>query len=594
MKIEVKIKLLPYFCLFLLSLLSCKSEEKETKPNVIIVMTDDQGYGDFSIFGNPVVQTPNMDKLYDESIRFTNFHVAPVCTPTRSQLMTGIDAMHNGAYIPHGQLHLLNKGLTTIGEIFQENDYKTALYGKWHLGGNSIGYRPHERGFDDAVYFLRGGIWSCPNYWNNDLYDDQYFHNGIIKEFKGYANDTWFDLGKDFIKKCSSNQESFFLYLPVNSPHLPWLVPEKYRKPYLNKNLDKESINFFAMINAVDDRLGDLISFLKDEKLWDNTIFIFTTDNGSTLWHQEYNAGMKGKKGSIYEGGHRVPLFFSWPNGKFGQARDIDNLTIVQDILPTLIDLCNLQVSKSLNLSGENISNLFRGEELSNQNNRIEVVQFSEEKYKGAVMYKNWRLINGRELYDLSQDLAQKTNVADQQPEIMDTLLKHYEIWWKKIVSEPQPYIIDGKEEVMLTSYDWYDGPRVYNFPHIRRGDKGYGKYRIIFNKEGKYQLSLRRWPKEADMEITGSVPAYKTYDPFIGNDSDYGGNLEKGKVLDIIKARIEIGSLIKEIQVNPEDKESIFNIYIPNGETQLKTWFIDKNGDEFGAYYTYINKLIN
>ena len=180
------------FTLSAVSLVACENAEKEVKPNVIILMTDDQGYGDFSWSGNPVLKTPNLDKLHDESIRFTDFHVAPASAPTRSQLLTGFDAMHNGAYSPHGQHLLLNRDYITMGDVFLQNGYNTALYGKWHLGGNFPGYRPHERGFQDAVYFLRGGHWSHPNYWNSDMMDDYYSHNGKLEKYEGYANDIWF------------------------------------------------------------------------------------------------------------------------------------------------------------------------------------------------------------------------------------------------------------------------------------------------------------------------------------------------------------------------------------------------------------------
>jgi arylsulfatase A-like enzyme len=569
--------------------ISC--DKSVEKPNVILIMTDDQGYGDLSVYGNPFLHTPNMDQLHNESIRLTNFHVAPVCAPTRSQLLTGIDAMHNGAYSPHGQHHLLRKDLTTMGEVFQKNGYNTALYGKWHLGGNSIGYRPHERGFDDAVYFLRGGVWSIPNHWNSDLYNDHYYHNGKLKEFKGYANDIWFNLGKDFIEKCKSNHEPFFLYLPVNAPHLPLMVSEKYREPYLNLDLDNESINFFAMIGTVDERLGDLISYLKIGGLWENTIFIFLTDNGSALRHQEFNAGLRGKKGSVYEGGHRVPFFISWPKGNLGKARDIEDLTVVQDIFPTLVDFCGLTVDNPIEFSGMSISKLLRGGRQPEVDDRIAVVQHTNRKYGGAIMYKKWRLIDRNELYDLSNDLSQEENIADQFPEIVDKLLTHYEPWWEKTTGDiPEPYFVNDREEVKLTAYDWYDGPRVFNFPHIRNGDKGYGKYRIVFTRGGKYKIAIRRWPLEADTGITESVPPYKSFDPYLGEDSYFGGDLPKGVAFDIIGARIKIGSRVQEAKVNPGDKEVVFEFDVPEGETQLQTWFIDRNGDEFGAYYVYIN----
>ena len=568
--------------LFLLA--SCQSQNE--KPNVIILMTDDQGYGDLSIHGHPYLQTPNMDQLHDASISFTNFHVAPVCTPTRSQLMTGMDALRTNAFSPHGQFHLMRQDYTTMADIFLKNGYRTALYGKWHLGGNSIGYRPHERGFEDAVHFLRGGHWSHPNPWNSDCMDDYYYHNGVLEKFEGYANDIWFDLGKEFITECVSEDKPFFLYLPVNAPHIPWLVPEKYREPYLDKGLDDKSVNFFAMIGTVDERLGDLLGFLEQKSLRDNTIFIFLTDNGSTLFQQDYNAGMRGFKGSLYEGGHRVPCFISWPAGELVQPTEIEQITICQDILPTLIDLCELELEEPVDFNGISIAGLLRGTEQPELEDRVEIIQVSMDQFEGVVMHKNWRLVNGLDLYNLETDPAQEINLADQHPEVVSNLLSEYNRWWMPIEPEgiPEPYYIDGTEEVMLTAYDWYDGDRIYNWPHLRAGEKSNGQYYVIFTEGGEYSFSLRRWPREADAGITESVPAFTPFDPFLGS-------LEEGVALDIVMAYLAVGEEGQEAEVLPGDKEVVFNMFVPEGECIIQTFFMDRRGEVFGAYYLYINK---
>lgn len=577
-----RLLILSTFISMVLVLLSCS--QKKAPPNVVFVLTDDQGYGDLSVYGNPHLKTPNMDQLHGESVRLTNFHVAPACTPTRSQLMTGMDAMHTGAYSPHGQHHLLKKSYTTLAEVFSENGYRTALYGKWHLGGNSAGYRPHERGFDDAVHFLRGGHWSHPNPWNSDCMDDSYYHNGQLEPYLAYSNDIWFDLGKAFITDCANNEDPFFCYLPLNAPHIPWLAPEKYREAYLDQGLDKESINFFAMLAAVDERLGDLVVFLKSNDLWENTIFIFSSDNGSTLWQQEYNAGMRGKKASVYEGGHRVPLFVSWPAGQIGKPRDINQMTEVQDLFPTLMTLCGLETDASLAFEGMDISGLLYNRKIPEVEDRIEVVQFDERKHHASVMHKQWRLVNGNELYDLSSDPAQENNVADKHPALVASLLESYENWWQEvhIALVPEPYFVNGDEEIMLTAYDWYDGPRVYNWPHLRRGERSNGKYRMVFNQGGHYSVSLRRWPRESGAGIRESVPAFMPFDDFLGE-------LPEGMALDIVKARVKIGDQVQETPVKPGDKEVRFNFNIPEGECHLQTWFEDDEGEVFGAYYVYI-----
>lgn len=578
-----------FFILLILALFTCKNAPKDERPNVILVMTDDQGYGDFSKFGHPVLKTPNLDQLHDESIRFTDFHVAPVCTPTRSQLLTGIDAMHNGAFNAHGQHHLLNRKYTTMGDLFFQNGYNTALYGKWHLGGNFPGYRPHERGFQDAVYFLRGGHWSHPNYWNSDMMDDYYYHNGVLEQYKGYATDLWFQLGETFVRKSKEEKKPFFLYLPLNAPHIPLLVPEENRVDYLESGLDRESITFFAMIDAVDKNIGAFIETLKREDLWDNTIFIFLTDNGSALYKQEYNGGMRGKKASDYEGGHRVPLFISWPDGDLMDPGAIDHLTQCQDLLPTLIDLCNLKLAGDINFNGQSLKSLLKGGEMKQLEERILVAQFRDDKNKSAVMWNKWRLVNGNELYNLEDDLIQEKNVADQYPEIVSRLSNHYNGWWEqseKSIDDPAPYYIGlTDEEYKLTAYDWYWGKRVFNWPHLRAGDTGNGKYRVVFEKAGVYSISLRRWPKEAEAGISASVPAFTPFDPFLGD-------LQEGMAHDIRQARVKLGEKIVTQPVDPDALSVTFTFEVEKGETFLQTWFINSAREEFGAYYVYINKL--
>ena len=220
---------------------------------------------------------------------------------------------------------------------------------------------------------------------------------------------------------------------------------------------------------------------------------------------------------------------------------------------------------------------------------RILVTQFRDDKNKSAVMWNKWRLVNGNELYNLEDDLLQERNVADQYPEIVSKLSHHYNGWWEqaeKSINDPAPYYIGmTDEEYKLTAYDWYWGKRVFNWPHLRAGDTGNGKYRVVFEKPGSYSISLRRWPREADAGIRAGVPAFIPFDPFLGD-------LKEGKALDIRQARVKLGD---EMMTQPVDAYALsvtFTFKVEKGETFLQTWFIDASGAEFGAYYVYINKL--
>jgi arylsulfatase A-like enzyme len=562
--------------------------ERTVKPNVVIILTDDQGYGDLSVHGNPILKTPNMDNLHQQSIRLTDFHVAPVCAPTRSQLLTGLDAMRNGCISPHGQRFLLHRGIDTMGDVFSANGYRTALYGKWHMGSNFVYFRPHERGFDDAVHVLRGGHWSHCNPWNSDCFDDLYYHNGKLEQYEGYANDVWFRLGTEFVKDCKEGDEPFLLYLAVTSPHGPFFVPAKYREPYLDTGLSKEVINFFGMIAAIDARLGEFMTMLDREGLRDNTILMFMTDNGTTLGENVFNAGMRGKKASYYEGGHRVPCFIRWPNGNLGNPRDIDALIHDQDILPTLVDLCGLKPPKEVQYDGISIRNLLYGKEIPGLRERMLVTQWHEEEDRYTVMWNKWRLVQGQELYDLSTDPGQQQNLFEQQPDVAARMVEHHDKWWQGVQPHMhlERFVIGADDnEMLLTAYDWWYGRRVFNWPHLRAGDRSNGRYEVRVERAGRYSFEIRRWPRAADALIRGSVPAYTPVDSFLGE-------WPEGKAYDIRQIKIRFGEQEQTRPVGPEDKSVLFTLDLSEGEADLQTWFTDSAGASFGAFYIYINRI--
>lgn len=236
------------------------------KPNVIIILTDDQGYGDLSVHGNPALETPNIDKLHEESIRFTDFHVAPMCTPTRSQLMTGQDALSTGAFIACCGFALLDKEMPTMADVFKASNYETGLFGKWHLGDN-YPYRAMDRGFKGTVMHKGWGITSTADYWNNDYFDDYYWHNGELKQYEGYVTDGWFSEAMSWMREQGEKGRPFFTYLSINAPHAPLYVPDEYRQIYLNKELPENLSSYFGMVANIDDNVGRLNKFMKETRL---------------------------------------------------------------------------------------------------------------------------------------------------------------------------------------------------------------------------------------------------------------------------------------------------------------------------------------
>jgi arylsulfatase len=280
------------------------------KPNVVVVLVDDVGYGDFSCLGSPICKTPKIDALHDESIRFTDFHVTPMCTPTRSELMTGQDALRNGAMNVSSGRSMLRRGIPTMADAFAASGYRTAMFGKWHLGDVEP-YRPQDRGFGKAIWFPSSHMTSVPDEWNNDYFDPTFrLEDGTKRKFSGYCTDIFFDEAMKWIRERAKAREPFFVYLPLNAAHWPWFVPDKYREPY--RNLEPNLASFYAMIANIDENMGRLDAMLRVSGLRDDTILIFLTDNGGTVGVKTFNAGMKGGKVTLWEGGHRVPCFIRW------------------------------------------------------------------------------------------------------------------------------------------------------------------------------------------------------------------------------------------------------------------------------------------
>ena len=318
------------------------AENERKRPNVVLIMTDDQGYPNLGCTGHPILKTPNIDDIFKHSTRLTNYHVDPTCAPTRGALMTGRYSDRVGTWHTIMGRNLLRPREVTMANVFSNSGYKTAMFGKWHLG-DDYPYRPQDRGFQHVVCHGGGGIGQTPDFWGNDYFDDVYHVDGKMVPFKGFCTDIFFKEAIKFIKE--NEDKPFFVYLATNAPHAPMYAPEKFAKRfrgmvYKGIRLGKMTENYYGMIENIDYNVGKLVEFLKKAKLYDNTILIFTTDNGPVTKPgvKIYNAGLKDHKGSYYDGGHRVPFFISWPDGGLDKGVDINRLTAHIDILPTLID----------------------------------------------------------------------------------------------------------------------------------------------------------------------------------------------------------------------------------------------------------------
>lgn len=563
--------------------------EAAPRPNVIVVLTDDQGYGDLSCHGNPELKTPNLDRLHRESVRLTDFHATPMCTPTRGQLMTGRSALANGAMNVSSGRTMLRRDGPTMAEVFAAGGYRTGQFGKWHLG-DVYPYRPQDRGFGESLFFPSSHIGSAADYWDNDYFDDVYEHNGVRRRFEGYCTDVFFGQAMTWMRRCIARKEPFFTYIATNAPHGPLFVPDRYREPY--RHLPRNVASFFGMIANIDENLGKLEAMLDETGQRRDTIVVFMTDNGGTAGVSVFNAGMRGRKIMLYEGGHRVPCFVRWPGGGLRAPGDVGELTSCLDLLPTLIDLCGLARPAGTAFEGLSLAPLLRGEE-TRLSDRMLVIQFSRmdrpEPRRGdaAVLWRRWRLINGTELYDLRTDPAQTTDVAARNPEVVRRLSDHYDVWWAGVAPQVNDFSMihlgsDAENPVLLSACDWQD-VFLDQSRQVRQGEPKNGPWGVVIERPGSYEITLRRWPEEANLPIRAPAPEHR------GPDGTYPA----GVPLPIRKARLHVGQLEQARSVGQEDRAVVFQVSLPAGATRLQTWFDSDEGQPLcGAYYVSVRRV--
>lgn len=596
-----------------------QTNQAEKRPNIILLMTDDQGYGDFSMYNNPIIETPEIEKLASQSQRFTNFHVDPTCSPTRSALMSGKYSLRAGVWHTVMGRHMLSDQHVTMPELLKDAGYNTAMFGKWHLGEN-YPFRPQDQGFDHVLIHGGGGVGQSPDYWENDQFDDTYYLNGEEKEYKGYATDVWFEEAINFVQQQSTAESPFFVYLSLNGPHTPWRAPAKYIEPYTALGLPEDMAKFYGMIANIDENVGRLRTVLHDENIEDDTIFIFMTDNGSAMaaksngeplnWLSEdvkvaieqqtgkkidtLNSYMRGGKASTYDGGHRVPFFIRWPNGNLGAPADISDLAAHFDILPTLLDLAGIENVK-LDTDGISLTPVLKNtgslpdRTLVVTNQRV-LNPDPQRPY--SVMQGNWRYVHaeqngGVELFDLTTDPSQTNDISAQHPEKAAELAKVYKQWWQHVTGKGTPTtrpIIGSKHEnpSRLTGMDWLS-PNTGQVPWWPGfGDDKWGKGHGWVGNEEKFIVS----PWALKVAETGNYTM-----------TLYLHDIPAKKVIPRSFAHLQLNG---EVLTMPLPKGAIsvtFNVELTKGDIDIRAWFDDKS-DETGlskglaAFYMYVEKL--
>ncbi len=421
------------------------------RPNIVFVLVDDAGYGDYACLGNPVIKTPAADALWRESVRFTQFHVSPTCAPTRAALLTGRHEFKNGVTHTINERERLTLTATTLAQVLKSAGYATGIFGKWHLGDEAA-YQPERRGFDEVYIHGGGGIGqsyvgSCGDAPGNTNIDPALLHNGVFEKTRGYCTDLFFAQALRWMDAQRKTGAPFFAYLPLNAAHSPHVLPKDYWQQYEGR-VPEETAKFFGMVENIDTNLGTLLARLKEWGIEENTLVIFMTDNGGTDGVKIFNAGMRGQKVTPYQGGTRVPSFWRWPAG-FSGGVDCSALTAHIDFFPTLAEIAGAKLNQAerAQVEGRSLLPLLKNPRadwaertLVTHVGRWPKGEVAAAKYKlCAIQNSRFTLVNNAALYDLAADPGETKNVIAEHPEVVAALRRDYDEWWDAV----QPMLIN-------------------------------------------------------------------------------------------------------------------------------------------------------
>ena len=437
---------------FLIVCLLCGGFCQAAPPNIIVILTDDQGYGDLSVHGHPILKTPNLDRLHRESIRLDDHMVSPTCSPTRSALLTGRHEFKNGITHTILERERLRPDALILPQTLKRGGYATGIFGKWHLGDEDD-RMPGKRGFDEVFIHGAGGIGqsyigSCGDAPGNTYFDPHIWHNDRFEKTKGYCTDLFFGEATRWIDRMHKEKKPFFAWIATNAPHGPLQVRPEDEKRYLGKCTPEEA-KFYGMIANIDDRVGDLLAHLEKTGLERDTLIVFMNDNGGTVGTKRFNAGMRGAKGTVWRGGTRGACFLRWPGTL--APKTISATTAHIDLFPTLADLAGvpLSASEKVQVEGRSVKTLldpvgqpWPDRHLFSHTGRWAKGSAKEAKYANcAVRFGPYTLVQptsqGKkawQLYDLGKDPGQTTDIAKERPEVVESMGAAYEAWWASVL----------------------------------------------------------------------------------------------------------------------------------------------------------------
>ncbi|MEX2111764.1 MAG: arylsulfatase [Pirellulales bacterium] len=538
-------------------------------PNVILIMTDDQGWGDFGFHGNAKIETPHLDALARASTELTQFYVCPVCSPTRASLMTGRYNYRTGAIDTYLGRSTMAADEVTVAEMLATAGYRTAIFGKWHLGDNYPS-RAMDQGFGESLVHRGGGMVQPADPPGGSYFDPILMHNGRDEPSHGYCSDVFTAAATRFIEQHAA--EPFFVYLAFNCPHTPLQLPDEYLKRYQDQGLDDATARVYGMVTNIDDNLGRLFAKLQALELADDTIVVFLTDNGPQ--QPRYNGQWRDRKGSVYEGGIHVPCLVRWP-GHVAAGVKCDQVAAHIDLAPTLLEACGVAPPQDVRFDGLSVWPAIsgRGDSDAKLGERLLFFQWHrgdvpERGRACAVRGPRYKLVQaaGRgeqqdfqpewELYDLASDPGERHNVIDAHPDVAERMRRAYDAWFDDVGSTrgyPAPRIVAGtahENPLTLTRQDWRG-------PQAGWGEQGLGHWDVEFETAGKYDVTLR-------------MPAVSAASV----------------------ARLRIGDVEQSQSLEAGATSATFSsVEVPAG-TQPVTGAVEHDGKVVGAHYVDLNYL--
>jgi arylsulfatase A-like enzyme len=527
--------------------------------------------------------------------------------------MTGRYSNSSGVWHTIGGRSLLRRDEWSLADALSESGYATGIFGKWHLG-DEYPYRPQDRGFQTSVCHGGGGISQQHDWWGNDYFDDTYLVNGEPTAFRGYCTDVFFDEALKFID--AHRTDPFFCFISTNAPHSPFNVEPRYRDMYTAHTDNENYARFLGMITNIDENLGRLRTHLQDRGLEENTILMFMSDNGQTGGGGDhmYNAGLRGMKGSEYEGGHRIPFFASWPQGGIAGGRAVGELASYVDFMPTVLDLCGVEVPTDRSFHGESLVPVMRGtagagDRDASEHWRERVVVTDTQRVphpikwrRSCVMKDRWRLVDRDELYDIEGDPGQNHDIAAEHPELVEELRNAYERWWElcsEQMDDEIPISIGSEAQeadgAVLRTHDMRNesGSVVWNQGDVRRGITSLGYWEVDVERPGSYEFELKRWPSEAGHAIRSGIEGddVEWYREGVqpGSEGLYTG----GEALPFTLACLRISGLKQEsAEVAESENAARFRVNLSAGRRHLRAYFQDPHGLMSSAYYVYVRRV--